>query len=719
MGTRHDQYDGTTMSFACTLKYRDDLCKTVKRLCDQGLLQEALGSMKSVDQSFPDHVISYFLQVCIRKRDLQMGREVHVMLTKSSLPVNAYIGSYLIRMFDACDSLTEATEVFDRVWIHNCYTWSAIILAHVNHGKSEEGIGLYYRMHQAGRKPDEHTYVATLKACINLIDLALGKVIHSHVVESCFELDVVIGNALVDMYAKCGSVIDGRCVFDALLERDAVSWNAMIGGYTQRGLGLEACCLFGQMQYQGIQPDTFTFVSIFKACAIMQAFHQGKFLHSIAFARGFACDKHIGTALIDMYSKCRQTVDAQKVFEDLPSKNLVTWNAMIAGYVHQACCYEAFQLYHQLEKDGKEPPDSVTYISILKACSILADVEFGKLVHDCTVNRGFDSDVFVGNTLIDMYAKCGLLEEADNVFDKLPIRDVVTWNAIISAYGQQGHVHVAFQLFRQMKEAGLIPDITTWNALIAGYVQHGHGEEALGFFQLMQNGEMKPDNVTLSSILKACSSLTALNQGKLMHSYAIESGELDAFIESALVDMYIKSGSLEDALKVFQSLSEGDVVTCNAMLMGYALHNKYNLALYCLKEMQQQGLKPDKVTFMSLLSLCSRLGLVEAACQHIQTMTSDHGLLPSLGHYSCIVDILGRVGRLDEAKDLLQTIPSGYNILQWTSLLTNCRMYGDVGLGRQCFFEVVASEQTFGSAYVMLSNIYAEASSLKVAGTAS
>eukprot|EP00250_Pteridium_aquilinum_P017096 c23452_g3_i1 orf=2-574(-) len=191
------------MSIARNLKSGDGFCKNIKKLCDQGRLQEALWSMKSVDQNTPDHVISYFLQGCINKMDLQMGREVHAMLIRGRLLVNAYVGSYLIRMFDVCNSLMEANEVFDKLRTHNCYTWSAIILAHVNHGKIEAGIDLYFRMHQAGRKPDGHTYVAVLKACINSTDLALGKVIHSHVIDSGLEMDVVIGNTLVDMYAKC------------------------------------------------------------------------------------------------------------------------------------------------------------------------------------------------------------------------------------------------------------------------------------------------------------------------------------------------------------------------------------------------------------------------------------------------------------------------------------------------------------------------------------
>lgn len=691
------------MSVASRLRGADEWCRQVKKLSNEGFVEEAILWLKSREQ---EHVISFLLQECMNKRDLSTGRALYDLLTRSNAPLHAYVGSYLIRMFDACDSLVEANQVFETLRTHNCYTWSAIILAHTNHGNTSAAIQLYCNMHHSGRKPDGHTYVAVLKACIISMDLALGKVIHCHVVESCLELDVVIGNMLVDMYAKCGSVLDGRNVFGMLLERDAISWNAMIGAYTHKGLALEASSLFRQMQQESVQPDTFTLVSILKACFIMQALYQAKFVHSIAHSCGFASSTHVGTALIDMYSKCGHILHARKLFDDLPIRNLVTWNVMITGYVQQACYNEALFLYYQLQEDAEKLPDCVTYLSILKACSSLVDVDFGKVVHDCIVKQGFDLDVFVGNTLIDMYSKCGNLEEAQNVFYKLATRDVVSWNAIISAYSQQGHDQAAFWFLKLMKQAAINPDTATWNVLIAGYAQHGQGKEALKMFKLMQCDQIKPDNLTFSSTVKACSSIIAVDQGKLLHSYAIESGATDAFVESALVDMYMKSGSREDALQAFRSFSQGDVVTCNAMLIGYALRDEYNLALCCYEDMRRQGLKPDKVTFIGLLSLCSRLGLVEDACQHIKTMTSDCGLAPN---YSCIIDILGRIGRLNEARELLQTIPSGHNMLHWISLLTNCKVYGDIGLGNHCFDQIAALDRTFGSAYVLLSNIYAEA----------
>lgn len=678
-------------------------------------------------------------------------------------------------MFAACESLHEAKQVFSQLHRPSVYAWATIILAHTNLGQRRQAIFLYYQMKQSKVEPNEHIFVAVLKACSSIASLEEGKQIHAHIIERKSELDIFVGNTLIDMYAKCGSFTDARRVFDNLPNRTVASWSAMIAGYAQHEQGEQAFRLFHEMRQEGMQPNDITFVCILKACCNINDLDQGKLIHSHIEDSNLVSDLLIGNTLIHMYAKCGSLEDAHKVFDQLSVKGIVTWNTMITGYAQQGYGQQALQLFQQMKEEGVDP-NHFTFACILNACSNIAALEQGMLIHVCIIVSG-KWDAYIGSTLIGMYSKCGKLKDAQNVFDTLPKWEVVAYSVLIAGYTQHGHGTQALALFHQMEREGLKPNdmtfvcvlkacsnikalhqgklihcciiacclelvdfigntlidmyvkcgsledacrifyelpkqsVVTWNAMMLGYAQHGYDQEALLLFQQMQKEGFEPSNVTFVNILKACSNISALDQGKLVHDLALRQNcELHVALENTLIDMYSKCGSLEDAVRVFKNLSTRDVITWSAMIAGCANCSAYELALEYFNAMQREGLEANEAIFLCLLSASSHVGLLDEGFYHLKRMESGLGITPIVDHYNCMVDLLGRVGCLKEAEDLLLSIPYESNVMGWLSLLSHCKTYVNVELGRLCFNHVVLLDHRHASGYVLMFNVYADAS---------
>eukprot|EP01018_Ginkgo_biloba_P003195 Gb_11222 [translate_table: standard] len=328
-------------------------------------------------------------------------------------------------------------------------------------------------------------YCSLLQTFIDLKALADGKRVHAHMIETGFEPDVYLATKLVVMYVKCGSPIDALQVFDKMPARNLVSWTAMIGGYAQLGHGKEAWMLFHLMKREGIKPNQFTFGSVLKACATASGLEQGKQVHTCSIKTGFESNVFVSCALIDMYAKGGSLVSAGKVFDEIPELNVVSWNAMIAGYVKHGQSNQALQIFRQMQLGGFKA-DQATFASVLDTCSGLAALEPGKQIHAHIFRCGFESNVVVGNALVDMYAKCGSIEYARHVFDKMHQRDVVSWSAMIAGYGRHGRGKEAVKAFEQMQWAGVKPDHITFVALLAACSHAGLADEGWYYFDSMR-----------------------------------------------------------------------------------------------------------------------------------------------------------------------------------------------------------------------------------------
>ncbi|KAJ7536773.1 hypothetical protein O6H91_12G081600 [Diphasiastrum complanatum] len=752
----------------------DEVCK----LCGEGKLKEALHIVElMVEQNTQAPINSYvgLLKGCAKRKALAEGKQVHALIVECGLDLNTFIGNLLVDMYAKCGSMLDARKVFNTMPKHNLFSWTAIISAYANLGEGDEAIDLFQQMQQTGIVPDKVVFVVVLKACGRIAALEQGKSLHAQIIKSGFESDVIVGSALVDMYAKCGCLEHGRQVFNNMHERDVVSWNVMIAGYAQKGLGKEAIDLYEEMKQEDVQPSNVTYVVLLNACASIAALEQGKQLHSRIIKSGFESDVTVGNALVDMYAKCGCLEYGRQVFNNMHERNAVSWTAMIAGYAQQGLGKEALALYEQMKQEGVQP-DNVTYVVLLKACASIAALEQGKKLHSHIITNGCELDLIVGSALVDMYAKCGSIEHACQVFNGMHERNVVSWNSMIAGYAQRGLGKEALTLYEQMKEECVQPDdvtyvvllkacasipalergkelhshiirsgfemdtivcdalvdmyakcgsieralqvfnnmhernVVSWTALIGGYVQQGLGKEALALYEQMKEEGMKPDNTTYVILLKACASVAAMKQGKELHSHIIRSGfESDVIVGSALVDMYAKCGSIEHARQVFNNMHERDVVSWNAMIAGYAQQGLGMEALIFLEQMQMEGTKPNEVTYVSVLSACSQSRLVDEGHQLFDSMCKDPGLTPTMDHYACMVDLLGRAGCLTDAENFINKMPVQPDVVVWMTLLGAARNHGHVEIGRRAFNSVVKLEPENAAAYVLLSNIYAAA----------
>eukprot|EP01018_Ginkgo_biloba_P003562 Gb_16895 [translate_table: standard] len=521
---------------------------------------------------------------------------------------------------------------------------------------------------------DSSTYVCLLQSCIKKKAFSEGKLLHAHMDERGFVPDRFLQTTLVNMYAKCGSLVEARRIFDQMVERDVFSWTVMIKSYATHGFAEEALSLFHEMLRTGIQPNKFTFASVLPACANLAALQQGMEIHVEIIKSGLVSDVFVGTALVDMYAKCGNLENACNVFDKMPERDRVSWNTMIAAYTKQGFSEQALTLFHQMQRTAFQP-DDFTFASVLSACGNLAALEKGMEIHEEIIRTGFQSSVFVESALVYMYAKCGRIDKARNVFDKMHQQDVVSWST-----------------------------------MIAGYAQNGQGEEALKLFRQMQLTSVKPDSSTFASVLSACANLAALEQGMEIHEEIVSSGsQSNVFVESALVDMYAKCGSIEKARNVFDEMHQRDVASWNAMIGGYAMHGYGKDALELFEQMHQSGMNPNHVTLVCVLSACCHAGLVNEGWQYFNNMNQYYHIIPALEHYACMVDLLGRAGRLDEAEDFINKMPIKPDDVVWKCLLGACRIHNNVELGERVAERLFELDPKNAANYVQLSNIYAAA----------
>ena len=616
------------------------------------------------------------LRWCLKEKKLKVNvaKQVHDYINQSGMEQNTHVANNLVSVYIKCGELEAACEVFDKLVKKNVFSWTIMIGGYAKHNHAEKAMKLFNQMCQKGVQPDAFTFSTVLKVCANPSALQWGKEVHAHVRHAGLESNVRVGSALVHMYAKCGSVDDARVVFERMEDRDMITWNVMIGGLAEHGCGREAYELFLQMQQKGIKPDAVTYMNILNACSCTGAVEWVKQVHRHAREARFESDVRVGSALVHMYAKCGSLDDARVVFERMEDRDMITWNVMIGGLAEHGCGREAYELFLQMQQEGIKP-DAVTYMNILNACSSTGAVEWVKQVHRHAREARFESDVRVGSALVHMYAKCGSLDDARVVFERMEDRDVITWNV-----------------------------------MIGGLAEHGCGREAYELFLQMQQEGIKPDAVTYMSILNECSSTGAVEWVKEVHRHAHEARfESDVRVGSALIHMYAKCGSLDDARVVFERMEDRDVITWNVMIGGLAEHGCGREALEIFKTMIADGVKPNEISFVGALSACSHSGLVDEGRRLFLAMTQDYGIEPTVELCNCMVDVLGRAGHLEEAKLLIGNMPVEPNVATWLTLLGACRTYGNLELGKLAANECFKLEPKDASAYVLLSNIYAAA----------
>jgi len=353
-------------------------------------------------------------------------------------------------------------------------------------GQSNGNGSILRILHQPGKFLDSFSYARLLQHCINIKSLACGKLAHAHMIISGFQPGIFIQTNLINMYGKAGCVLDARKVFDKMPERNWITWTAIIAGHSQNGYSNEALGIFREMQRAGWRPDQFTFGSVLPACAELAVADTGEQVHTHVVKTGLQGDIFVGSALVDMYLKCGIMDDARKVFDRMQKQDVVSWTALITGYAHNQLGLKALNAFCQMQWTGVKG-NQFTFASVVGVCSSLAALELGKEVHAHIIKIGFESEVCVGSVLVDMYGKCGYMEDALKLFEKMPERDMISWTAVIGGYAQNDFSEEALKLFCQMRQAG-----------------------------------MKANQFTFASVLMSCARLSVLEQGRQFHTHILK-----------------------------------------------------------------------------------------------------------------------------------------------------------------------------------------------------
>lgn len=437
---------------------------------------------------------------------------------------------------------------------------------------------------------------------------------------------------------------------------------------------------------------------------------QIKQVHAHILHHGFHQSCYVLTKLIRILTKVGIPMDsyATLVFNQVRYRNPFLWTALVRGYILEGRLRDSIMLYSSMRGEGIGPV-SFLYSALFKACGEVLDVSLGRQIHAQTILvGGFASDLYVGNTLIDMYVKCGLLSCGRRVFDEMPDRDVISWTELIVAYAKAGDMDSASELFDGLP----MKDMVAWTAMITGYAQNAKPREAIEYFEQMQNAGVSTDEVTLVGVISACSQLGAVKYANWVREIAERSGfepTYNVVVGSALIDMYSKCGSVEESYRVFKSMKERNVFSYSSMIVGFAMHGRAHEAIELFHEMVKSETKPNRVTFIGVLTACSHVGLVEQGRQIFASMEKSYGVSPAADHYACLVDLLGRAGRIEDALEVAQTMPVEPHAGVWGALLNACQIHGNPDIAQAAANHLFVLEPDGIGNYVLLSNIYASA----------
>ncbi|CAN6199960.1 unnamed protein product [Urochloa humidicola] len=575
--------------------------------------------------------------------------------------------------------LGHALRVFDEMPRRNSFAWNAVIKGLVDAGRFSEALELYWDMVSDGSVAADHfTYPPVLKACA-----ALGVVEQGRRIRENIEAEIVRGNAvpnvfvqcgLVDMFAKCGSLGEARSVFESMGVRDLAAWTAMIGGTVHGGDWFEMMDMFNRMRSEGFWPDSVIFATVVPACGRVKEQRTGMALHGCAVRCGVGNDICVCNALVDMYCKCASLDTAASLFWSIDYKDVVSWSTIIAGYSLNGMYHSSVNLFTEMLSSGVKP-NSTTLATILPSLSELKLFRYGKQIHCFSVRNELDHNEFLVSALIDFYSKQGLIGEAEILFEFTPKKDLVIWNS-----------------------------------MVGGYAVNEDSDSALHALREMQKVEHRPDHVTVVSVLPLCNQHSRLLQGKELHAYAIRHNTSSVCsVSNALIDMYCKCGCLEIASKVFLMMAERNTVTYNTLISSLGKHGHDDQAFVLFDLMKRDGIAPDKVTFVALLSCCSHAGLIDKGLRFYNSMLQDYKISPDKEHYSCIVDLYSRSGKLDDAWSFIANLQDVPEIDVLGCLVSACREHNRMDIAELVAERIFDQNPSDPGYHILLSNMYASA----------
>ncbi|PKA58087.1 Pentatricopeptide repeat-containing protein [Apostasia shenzhenica] len=509
-----------------------------------------------------------------------------------------------------------------------------------------------------------------LQQCAKSKSQRLGASLHAFLFKVVSDHDVILCNHLINMYAKCSNLQDAHLLFDIMPDRNLVSWSSLISGYDQAGNPSMSLHIFSQMP---LRPNEYVYASISSACGSLLALRQGKQVHAHSLKAGFDKISFVYNSLMSMYMKCGCIDDASSIFSSILNPNSISYNAMITGFAENLQLQKGLELFILLKRQGFHG-DQFSYVAVIGICNAKEDLISGQVLHCQTIKLGLDKSAFVGNVILSMYAQCGSVCAVEKTFYSISDKDIITCNTYITACSSFGLHEKVLMVYKKMK-----------NGYLVG-----------------------PDDFTFASVFAACAELSLVKYGAQIHAHLIRLRlRLDVGVVNAIINMYAKCGSITYANHVFCCMSETNLVSWNTIIIALGYHGFGKMAVEVFEQMKTDGVKPDSVTYIGLLAACSHAGLVDEGKAFFDSMEKVYGMPPKVEHLSCLIDLLGRAGKLEEAEKYANKFPFGNDSIILGSLLSSCRLFGNLVIGERVSKKLLELQPSASSPFVLLSALYA------------
>ncbi|ESW05142.1 hypothetical protein PHAVU_011G155600 [Phaseolus vulgaris] len=601
------------------------------------------------------YVAASVVTACDRSGCMAEGAlQVHALVVKCGLVSDVFVGTSLLHFYGTCGRVSEVDKLFQEIEEPNIVSWTALMVAYAYNGCLKDVLSVYQCLRHNGVYCNENAMATVIRSCGVLGDKKLGYQVFGSVVKSGLDITVSVANSLVSMFGNCDSIEEASCVFDDMNERDTISWNSIITASVHNGHCEESLEYFSQMRFTHTKTDYITISAMLPVCGSAQNLRWGRGLHGMVVKSGLESNVCVCNSLLSMYSQAGKSGDAEFVFHRMRERDIISWNSMMASHVENGKYPRALQLLIEMLQTRK----ATNY-----------------MVHTFVILLGLHSNLIIGNALVTMYGKFGSMAEAKRVCKIMPEKDEVTWNALIGGHADNKETNAAIEAFNLLREEGVAVNYITIVNLL-----------------------------TLAII----GNLTLLDEGQQLHSLIIKHGfESNDYVLNATMDMYGKCGEIDDVFRILPQPRSRSQRSWNILISALARHGFFQQAREAFHEMLDLGLRPDHVTFVSLLSACSHGGLVDVGLAYFSSMSTEFCVPIGIEHCVCIIDLLGRAGRLAEAESFINKMPVPPNDLVWRTLLASCKIHGNLELARKAADRLFELDSSDDSAYVLYSNVCA------------
>ncbi|XP_073304800.1 pentatricopeptide repeat-containing protein At4g20770 isoform X2 [Primulina huaijiensis] len=707
--------------------------------------------MKKKNASF----IATLLQLCVDHTAQRAGKLLQAYILRTSHFSNIYLINRLIELYSRCgdtaaahnlfnlvpvrnlfsyqpildsyckaNDLWSAYEIFSRMPERNTLCWNLMIGALSRNGHKGMALEWFYHMRMGGLMPNRFTLAIVLSVCGSLGDVLCGRECHGVAMKLALDGNVYVGNALLGMYMKCDSVSEAAVVFRDMLEHNEVSFTIMMKGLVEANHADEAFGMFILMHINGLV-DSISISGVLSVCSKFVAefsfenndgetnLHNmhGKQIHGLVIKLGFERDLHVNNSLLDMYTKHSNMESAEMLFNSMFEVNVVSWNVMIAGYGRQYNMGSVLEYIELMQRRGFKP-DEVTNVNMVAACVKSGDVDTGRRIFDCISSPSLTC----WNAMISGYSQNEYHHEVVILFKEMQFRnmrpDRTTFAIVIISCAEMGLLESGKQIHASLLKTEHYADPYVANGLICIYSKcglslHSLETEAFTFFKQMLGKGMPPTEFSYAIIINCCSLMTSLFQGKQVHGLILKYGYgSDVYVGTSLIEMYCKCGEMDGARRFFDMMPCRNTVTWNEMIHGYAHNGHGDEAVNLFENMVQAGVKPDSITFVSVLTACSHSGLVDTGVKIFNIMQQEHSIKPLRDHYTCIIDSLGRAGRFSEIEALIGKMHCKNDPIIWEVLLGSCRVHANVKLARRAAEELFRLNPKNSAPYALLVSMY-------------